>query len=135
MKTLQELYNEVIQSDELKKEFLEAGKNGKAEEFIKAHGCDATMDEIKVFLEEQAKADKELSVEELENVAGGGCNGVTKRETYVSIFSAGIGCAVIAIGSAVTGHAGQETDSEGRLCSECNEDYYDAAKEFAEMMG
>ena len=65
MKTLQELYNEVIQSDELKKEFLEAGKNGKAEEFIKAHGCDATMDEIKVFLEEQAKADKELSAEEL----------------------------------------------------------------------
>ena len=56
MKTLQELYNEVIQSDELKKEFLEAGKNGKAEEFIKAHGCDATLDEIKAFLENLTKS-------------------------------------------------------------------------------
>ena len=74
MKTLQELYNEVIQSDELKKKFLEAGKNGKAEEFIKAHGCDATMDEIKAFFKKQTKADKELSVDEFENVAGGTCN-------------------------------------------------------------
>ena len=55
MKTLQELYNEVIASDELKKEFLEAGKNGKAEEFIKVHGCDATLDEIKAFLENLTK--------------------------------------------------------------------------------
>ena len=74
MKTLQELYNEVIQSDELKKEFLETAKNGKAEDFIKAHGCDATLDEIKAFLEEQTKSDKELSADELENVAGGACN-------------------------------------------------------------
>ena len=33
------------------KGIFEAGKNGKAEEFIKAHGCDATLDEIKAFLE------------------------------------------------------------------------------------
>lgn len=137
MKTLQELYNEVIASEELKKEYLQAVSDKKVGTFMKAHGCETTAEEFKTFLVEQSQktADKELSVEELENVAGGGCNGVTKRETYVSIFSAGIGCAIIAIGSAVTGHAGQETDSEGRLCSECNEDYYDAADEFADMMG
>ena len=92
MKTLQELYNEVIQSDELKKEFLEAGKNGKAEEFIKAHGCDATLDEIKAFLENLTKADKELSADELENVAGGTCNGATTIEALSSIVSAGGVC-------------------------------------------
>jgi hypothetical protein len=124
MKTLQELYNEVIKSEELKKEFLEAGKNGKAEEFIKAHGCDATLDEIKAFLEEKAKADKELSADELENVAGGGCNGITSDETVTSIVSFGIACATTAVYSAITGHVGQETDSEGRLCSELDRDDY-----------
>ena len=119
MKTLQELYNEVIQSDELKKEFLEAGKNGKAEEFIKAHGCDATMDEIKVFLENLTKEDKALSVDELENVAGGTCNENTGAEITYSIFSAGVLCAIDALISAGNsdGHVGQENDGEGRLCN------------------
>ena len=117
MKTLQELYNEVIQSDELKKEFLEAGKNGKAEEFIKAHGCDATLDEIKVFLEEQAKADKELSAEELENVAGGTCNDETRKEVGISIFSGGIVCATKALESCFDGSNGQENENDGRICN------------------
>ncbi|MEE5993518.1 MAG: hypothetical protein V3G42_09790 [Oscillospiraceae bacterium] len=120
MKTLQELYNEVIQSDELKKEFLEAGKNGKAEEFIKAHGCDATLDEIKTFLEEQNKADKELSADELENVGGGTCNDATGCEAVYSVLSFGVLCAGQAIGSLLSsdGHVGQENDDEGRLCTE-----------------
>ena len=118
MKTLQELYNEVIASEELKKEFLEAGKNGKAEEFIKAHGCDATLDEIKAFLENLTKANEELSVEELENVAGGTCNNNTTIETVFSIATAGIFCAACAALSATAGHVGQENDDEGRLCTE-----------------
>ena len=125
MKTLQELYNEVIQSDELKKEFLEAGKNGKAEEFIKNHSCDVTLDEIKTFLEEQTKTDKELSVDELENAAGGTCNRITDGEAEFSIYAIGIGCATVAIYSAFTGHVGQETDTEGRLCSKVGEDFYE----------
>ena len=124
MKTLQELYNEVIKSDELKKEFLEAGKNGKALDFIKEHGCDATEAEIKAFLDNLAKADKELSVDELENVAGGTCNETTALETCISIAIIGIGCAITAIQSAVTGHTGQETDTEGRLCSEISPEEY-----------
>ena len=117
MKTLQELYNEVIQSDELKKEFLEAGKNGKAEEFIKAHGCDATLDEIKTFLEEQNKADKELSADELENVAGGTCNDETRKEVGISIFSGGIVCATKALESCFDGSNGQENENDGRICN------------------
>jgi hypothetical protein len=120
MKTLQELYNEVIASEELKKEFLEAGKNGKAEEFIKAHGCDATLDEIKAFLENLTKTDKELSADELENVAGGSCNEKTWIETGISVFSVGIFCAFGAFISA-TGeitHVGRESEEEGRLCNE-----------------
>ena len=119
MKTLQELYNEVIASDELKKEFLEVGKNGKAEEFIKAHGCDATLDEIKVFLENLTKSDKELSTEELENVAGGACNDATGCEAVYSVLSLGMLCVGQAIGSLLSsdGHVGQENDEEGRLCN------------------
>ena len=48
MKTLQELYKEVIASDDLKKEFMEIvgdKENGekKVEEFLKKNGCDATL--------------------------------------------------------------------------------------------
>ena len=117
MKTLQELYNEVIASEELKKEFLEAGKNGKAEEFIKAHGCDATMDEIKVFLENLTKEDEALSAAELENVAGGTCNDKTNDEASFSVITLGIGCASAVVRSAIEGHVGQENDDDGRLCS------------------
>ncbi len=117
MKTLQELYNEVIKSDELKKEFLESGKNGKALDFIKSHGCDATEAEIKAFLEAQTQADKELSVDELENAAGGTCNGATSREACYSVLTMGVGCWTAAIESAAEGRVGQETDETGRLCS------------------
>ena len=117
MKTLQELYNEVIQSDALKKEFFEAGKTGKAMEFIKAQGCDATLDEIKAFLDNQAKADKELSVAELENAAGGTCNANTKAESVWSVVTVGIGCAVDAYQSWIEGNVGQQNDNTGRLCN------------------
>ena len=123
MKTLQELYNEVIQSDELKKEFLEAGKNGTAEAFLKAHGCDATLDEIKAFLEDLMKSDKELSADELENAAGGTCNETTGFEVFSSVITVGISCAVTAISSAVNefrgfAHVGQENDNDGRICND-----------------
>ena len=74
MKTLQELYKEVIASDELKNEFVNAAKdeeNAKknVEEFLKKHGCDATFEELQLFFE--GKAEEELSEEEMEAVAGG----------------------------------------------------------------
>jgi predicted ribosomally synthesized peptide with nif11-like leader len=75
MKTLQEFYEEVKTSDDLKKSLAEAVKAGKVTEFLKANGCDATADELKEFVVVKAAQDKpmrEISEEELEHVAGGG---------------------------------------------------------------
>jgi len=73
MKTIQELYNEIMGSQELKAQFIEAAKAGKLEEFLKAHGCEATMEEVQAFLEAKQNEDAPLSFDELENAAGGGC--------------------------------------------------------------
>ena len=74
MKTIQELYKEVMASEELKEEFMTAAKDEKngrknVEEFLKKHGCDASFDELKSFFE--GKSDEELDEAELESVAGG----------------------------------------------------------------
>ena len=88
MKTLQELYKEVIASEELKKEFMEASKDEKnVEEFQKKHGCDATFDELKAFFEEKSKG--ELNEDEVEAVAGGkGDSGAIA----LSVFTLVVGC-------------------------------------------
>ena len=70
MKTIQELYTEVMGSQELKAQFIEAANAGKQEEFLKAHGCEATLEEVKAFLEAKAKEDAPLSLDEMENAAG-----------------------------------------------------------------
>ena len=47
MKSLAELYEEIIASDDLKKELAEAGKDKEAlAEFLKKHDCSATVDEF-----------------------------------------------------------------------------------------
>ena len=71
MKTLEELYNEVMASEELKKEFC-ALKPDEVEGFAEKHGCKATLDEIKAFLTEKSKAEGEISEEDVEQIAGGG---------------------------------------------------------------
>ncbi len=73
MKTIQELYNEIMESQELKAQFIEAAKAGKQEEFLKEHGCEATLEDVKAFLEAKQNEDAPLSFDELENAAGGGC--------------------------------------------------------------
>ena len=70
-KTLQELYDEVVKDEKLIKEFTEAEKEGKLEEFLKAHGCNATEEELQKFLASEITDEKELSPEELDKVAGG----------------------------------------------------------------
>ena len=116
MKTIQELYSEIMESQELKAQFIEAAKAGKQEEFLKAHGCEATLEEVKAFLEAKQQEDAPLSVDELENAAGGTCNQTTILEGMASIISAGTVCGVMAAISAGIGHVGQEKDDEGRLC-------------------
>ena len=71
MKTIQELCNEVMASEELKEELKEASQKGKVEEFLKQHDCNATMDELMSFLEGVQSEDEDLSLDELELVAGG----------------------------------------------------------------
>ncbi|MBR5088796.1 MAG: Nif11 family protein [Ruminiclostridium sp.] len=118
MKTLQELYNEIVGSDALKKQFAEAAKNNAVVDFAKANGVETTLDEIKAFLEEKQKKDAELDPAELENAAGGTCNKKTDDECGISLVGLGIFCAGVAVYSAIAGHVGQENDTEGRLCSE-----------------
>ena len=119
MKSIQELYNEIMGNQELKNQFIEAAKEGKQEEFLKAHGCEATLEEVKAFLEVKAQEDAPLSLDELENSAGGKCNAETHDEGILSFFTAGVGCAVYAIVSAASDNrqVGQRNDRSGRLCS------------------
>ena len=91
MKTLQELYKEVIASEELKKEFMEASKDEKnaqknVEEFLKKHGCDATYDDLQAFFKEKNAG--ELSEDEVEAVAGGKDGG----KLALSILTINLGC-------------------------------------------
>jgi len=41
--------------------------------FLKEHGCEATLEEVKAFLEAKQQEDAPLSFDELENAAGGAC--------------------------------------------------------------
>ena len=99
MKTLQELYNEVLDSEELKKSFAEAIQNNSIEDFLKANGCEASKEELAELLKEQQAKVGEISDDELDSVAGG-CNG---NEAAISAMSAGLVCAALAIASTVTG--------------------------------
>jgi hypothetical protein len=104
MKTLQELYNEIIAGDELKTAFAEAAKGGKTMEFLKAQGCEATEEELAAFLKN--KSTGEISDEELDNVAGGTCDETLGVGIFVSICSGlagkGVTCVAEAISSATS---------------------------------
>lgn len=113
MKTIEELYEEVIVSEELKREFI-ALKPNEIEEFAKKNGCEATLEEISVYLSERAKVEGELSEDELDQVAGG--KGVDYGEAFVSVALMGIGCVALAIKSAVSGNCGTAIEGDGMLC-------------------
>ena len=117
MKNIQEMYNEIMASQELKAQFIEAAKTGKQEEFLKAHGCEATLEEVQAFLEAKAKEDAPLSFDEMENAAGGDCNPRVEQEAKLSVFTLGIGCATKAISSAIYGHVGARRKGQGNLCT------------------
>lgn len=71
MKSLQELYEEVRENEELKKEFSVALRDNKVKEFASKHDCKATRDEVNKFIMSFSDEERELAVEELEQVAGG----------------------------------------------------------------
>ncbi len=57
----------------LKRRLLRPLKSGKLDDFLKAHECDASADELREFIAEKAASDKplKLSMKELDNAAGG----------------------------------------------------------------
>ena len=71
MKTMEELYQEVLGSDELKGAFARAVSEGRVEEFLKGNGCEASPEEVKAFLQEKQAKEGELSEAELDAVSGG----------------------------------------------------------------
>ena len=113
MKTLEELYNEVLASEELKKEFLSL-KPGEVEGFAAKYGCKASLDEIKAFFEAKKNQTRELSDDELDQVAGG--KRATGEEAFTSFMSAGLGCILMVGVSLATGNVGTAIEDGGMLC-------------------
>ena len=64
MKTLQDLYNEIAASAELRSAYSKAIKAGEVPEFLKAQGCNATDEEVRAFLSSETFG--ELSDNELD---------------------------------------------------------------------
>ena len=75
MKPVAALYKEVQGNENLKKEFVTAFKEGRVEEFLKAHDCDASATDVIAFMESQR--DEIASEDDLAKVAGGWCSSMT----------------------------------------------------------
>ena len=94
MKTLEELYKEVMENEELKKEFLEASKDKETmEAFLKKNGCEAGIEDLQTFIKE--KAIVEVNDEDLDYIAGG--KGSAGETVIISLSLMGVLC----IGKAV----------------------------------
>ena len=116
MKTLQDLYTEIMSSDEQKRAFVEAAKGGKLEDYLRASGCEATLEDVQVFLKEKSEA--QLSDEELDNAAGGGCTEQGKEEGYISAITVGLGCVAVGFKSVMDSMIGiRDKDYDGWLCA------------------
>ena len=114
MKTLEELYGEVLASEELKKEFL-ALKPEEVEGFAAKYGCKASLDEIKAFFETKVNQTGALSDAELDQVAGGKSADVL--EAVGSCVTLGFGCVAAVLISLDVGNVGTAIEGEGMLCN------------------
>ena len=95
MKTLEALYEEVMQSETLKKEFLEAAKAKDAvKAFLTEHGCDAGLEELQTFMKEKAVIN--ISDEDIDSVAGGKSDKEKERIAF-SVLTFGVCEATIAM--------------------------------------
>ena len=74
MKTVEEMYHEILADEALRESFRNALKAGSVEAFLKENGCNSPLEEVKAFLESH----RELSDDELEFVTGGGCSTLEK---------------------------------------------------------
>ena len=69
MKTIEELYNEINASEELKKAISEIKDKVAFADFLKEHGCDASADEFEKFVKSQSEG--EIGDDAAGTVAGG----------------------------------------------------------------
>ena len=115
MKTIEELYKEVLASEELKKEFLSL-KPEEVVGFAAKNGCEASLDEIKAFFEAKKNRNGTLSDEELDQVAGG--KNADWIEAIVSVAGVGIGCVLMVYESLCNGEVGTGIKGDGMLCNE-----------------
>ena len=113
MKTIEELYREVLASEALKKEFL-ALRPEEVEGFAAKYGCEAKLNEIRAFFEAKKNDAGELTDAELDQVAGG--KGASLAEGALSGFTFGIGCAVVAAISVADGKCGTDIEGDRMLC-------------------
>lgn len=111
MKTLDQLYEEVLASEELKKEICSINEIDELGEFCKKHGCDATGNEIKRYFFARIGVDNKL-----DQLSGG--KSFSLKECLFSIVSLGGGCLGLAIGSVIKGKIGTEIEGQGMLCAE-----------------
>ena len=70
MKTIEELYNEINASEELKKAVSEIRDKEAFADFLKEHGCDASADEFEKFVKSQTEG--EIGDDAAGAAAGGG---------------------------------------------------------------
>ena len=69
MKTIEEMYNEINASEELKKVVSAINDEEAMAEFLKQHGCEASVEEFVKFVNSQREG--EISDEDVEAAAGG----------------------------------------------------------------
>lgn len=69
MKSLEKLYEEIRNSEEMKKEFTSSFKEGGVEEFLKAHDCDASAEDVMKYM--QRIREGAVTDDDLDQVAGG----------------------------------------------------------------
>ena len=79
MKSLEKLYKEIQENEELKKEFISAFKEGKVEEFLKTHDCEGTAADVMTLMKSQR--DEAASEDDLAKVAGGNCTSETNNDS------------------------------------------------------
>jgi hypothetical protein len=84
MKSIEELYQEVMEDETRKAEFITAYREGTVGDFLKAHDCDATVEEVEEYVKGQR--DEELSLDDLGSVAGGGgCRDTASCGDYCTV--------------------------------------------------
>ena len=92
MKSIDELYKEVMNDEALKAEFITSYKEGTVGDFLEAHDCDATVEEVEEYVKGQQ--DEELSLDDLGSVAGGadgGCRDTASCGDYCTCVTCGGG--------------------------------------------